>query len=215
MALTQDSTGYYLDSGTGQYYKPMPNIPRSSYGYGMNLYGGPVANAYWSGIGSLLSQATGNPIVADSIVFDGKAYVPFKGDTAGISAGKKSMVQDLISRANAATQNVNVPTLQSMFHGMTTPSIAPVAPLQGNVYQAPLAQSTNQYFAPWAVNKRGASLAPNKQPSMADVLINRAESAYTPAPTAAQLFPSMSFAPSADTTQGSYGAGRFTGGLLK
>lgn len=113
MALVQDSTGYYLEPSTGQYYSPMPVVPRSSYGYGMNMYGGPIANAYWSGMGGMLSQATGRPIVANSMVFNGKPYIPFKGDAQGISQGKRSVVDAMIG--NRQPYQYNAPSLAEMF----------------------------------------------------------------------------------------------------
>jgi len=203
MALTQDSTGYYLDSGTGQYYKPY-TAPTFNPMMGMGM----------AGLASMGGMGTPKGMITSG----GKSYVPFTGDTANISAGRKSMVQDLIARANQAQANVNVPTLNQLFPGLSNPNVMPTmqGTGMGNVYQQPLNTSSNQFFAPWATNKRGQSLRADKQPSMADQLILRAQNAeqYASPPTASELFPSMSFNAAPMTDMGSSGAGRFTGGLL-
>jgi hypothetical protein len=128
-----------------------------------------------------------------------------------------SMVEAMIARANQAQANVNVPTLNELFPGLSNPNVMPTmqGTGMGNVYQQPLNTSSNQFFAPWATNKRGQSLRADKQPSMADQLILRAQNAeqYATPPTASQLFPMMSFNAAPMTDMSSSGAGRFIGGL--
>jgi hypothetical protein len=130
MALTKDSTGYYLEPSTGQYYTQLPTPERSSYGYGMNLYGGQLANNFMSGMPSLLSAATGRPVERDITIFNGKPYLQFTGNAAGISQGKRSVVDAMIG--GRQPYQYNVPSLSDMFPDMQGAMQQTAAMPQGN-----------------------------------------------------------------------------------
>jgi hypothetical protein len=114
MALTKDSTGYYLEPTTGQYYSPY-TAPRST---GYNPY--PFAGVFNQmplgdfGRNPFLAGSMGGRSAPEGLMsFDGKQYVPFTGSSAGISQGKRSVVDAMIG--NRQPYQYNVPSLASMF----------------------------------------------------------------------------------------------------
>ena len=136
MALLQDSTGYYLEPSTGQYYTPYTSQASSLY----SMFNRPFGMANQNiGLGGMASGGRYNDraggIVYDSLAmpeglmnFDGKQYVPFSGNAAGISQGKRSVVDALVG--GRQPYQYNVPSLASMFPSLQGQMQAP-AP-QGN-----------------------------------------------------------------------------------
>ena len=128
MALVQDSTGYYLEPTTGQYYSPY-TAPRST---GYNPY--PFAGVFNQmpmgqyGNNPFFGGARVDPAPEGLMNFDGKQYVPFTGSAAGISQGKRSVVDALVG--GRQPYQYNVPSLASMFPALQGQMQAP-AP-QGN-----------------------------------------------------------------------------------
>lgn len=110
MALVQDSTGYYLEPSTGQYYSPYTR-PAMSYNY----FGSPMS--IWG------NQQTYNP-PAGLITVDGKSYKPFTGSAAGISEGKRSVVDAIIG--GRQPYQYNVPSLASMFPSLQNQMQSPM-----------------------------------------------------------------------------------------
>ena len=116
MALVQDSTGYFLEPTTGQYYSPYTApVRNNNFGYmgmgGNNFMGGGMfGNNYRAPEG--LTQ------------FGGRSFVPFTGDMAGISAGKRSVVDSLMG--NRQPFEYNAPSLAELF-----PMLQGGAPMQG------------------------------------------------------------------------------------
>ena len=122
MALVQDSTGYYLEPSSGQYYeqapvpKPVYN-PYSAFGYNQMGYGG---------MNSLLGNNQGsNEPAINYITQDGMRYKPFTGSATGISAGIKSVIDSI--NANKQPYQYNVPSLASLF-----PNVQQTQPMQQN-----------------------------------------------------------------------------------
>lgn len=118
MALVKDSTGYYLEPSTGQYYSPYTAPARSynPFGFGQSM-----------GMNNMLGMNNaGYSAPAGLMSFGGKQYVPFSGNAAGISQGKRSVVDAIIG--NRQPYQYNVPSLAEMF-----PSLQ--APMQGNSMQ--------------------------------------------------------------------------------
>jgi hypothetical protein len=114
MALLKDSTGYYLEPTTGQYYEqaPVPVYnPMSNYGafMGYNQITNPVLG------GAMLGGRSNEPAI-NYIMQDGMRYKPFTGSAAGISAGIKSVIDSI--NANRQPYQYNVPSLASLFSNM-------------------------------------------------------------------------------------------------
>ncbi len=95
MGLVQDSTGYYLDNASGQYYQPYISRPMTT-----NYLGFPQKFSQPQG---LISQG-------------GNRYIPFTGNALGINEGKRSMVHQLMQ--NKQPYEYSAPSLQSLFGGM-------------------------------------------------------------------------------------------------
>ena len=122
MALLQDSTGYYLEPTTGQYYTPY-TAPVYSNPYTNMSIGQPAFSPM-----SMLGM-NNRPSAPEGLMnFDGKQYVPFTGSAAGISQGKRSVVDALVG--GRQPYQYNVPSLASMFPALQGQMQAP-AP-QGN-----------------------------------------------------------------------------------
>jgi hypothetical protein len=130
MALTKDSTGYYLEPTTGQYY--------SAYTPPVQAY-----NPYpFAGVFSQMpmGQYSNNPFFAGSmgsqsapeglLTVDGKMYKPFSGNAAGISQGKRSVVDALVG--GRQPYQYNVPSLSDMFPDMQGAMQQTAAMPQGN-----------------------------------------------------------------------------------
>lgn len=80
-----------------------------------------------------------------------------------------------------------------------------------NTYRVPSPAELQDYLA------SAGYVQPSKEPSMIAAMIDRANQATVNVPTLAQLFPSLQIPSNYTYTPaqtGSYGAGRFTGGLL-
>lgn len=111
MALVQDSTGYYLEPTTGQYYSPY-TAPRSVGGVPFGYFGmGGFQPQQNYGIGGMFGVGRSAP--EGLMTFDGKQYKPFTGNAAGISQGKRSVVDALVG--GRQPYQYNVPSLASMF----------------------------------------------------------------------------------------------------
>ena len=116
MALVQDSTGLFLEPTTGQYYSPYTApVRNNNFGYmgmgGNNFMGGGMfGNNYRAPKG--LTQ------------FDGQSFVPFTGNMAGVSQGKRSVVDSLIG--NRQPFEYNAQSLAELF-----PMLQGGAPMQG------------------------------------------------------------------------------------
>lgn len=112
MSLLQDSTGYYLEPTTGQYYSPY-TAPVRSYnpmmGFGMGGFQ-PQQNY---GIASMIGMNNRPSAPEGLMTFDGKQYKPFTGNAAGISQGKRSVVDALVG--GRQPYQYNVPLLANMF----------------------------------------------------------------------------------------------------
>jgi hypothetical protein len=121
MALTKDSTGYYLEPTTGQYYT---TYTPPSYNY--NPFSGNFSGmSGWGGQYQSQTQPEGLMTVGNQM------YQPFTGSAAGISQGKRSVVDAMIG--GRQPYNYNVPSLASMFpsmQGAMQPST-----MQGNPFQ--------------------------------------------------------------------------------
>jgi hypothetical protein len=132
MALTKDSTGYYLKPSTGQYYTRYTAPVYSGYnqsGY-MGMGGWQSQPNY--GIGSMVNSLGGMTISAPKglLTVDGKMYKPFTGNAAGISQGKRSVVDALVG--GRQPYQYNVPSLSDMFPDMQGAMQQTVAMPQGN-----------------------------------------------------------------------------------
>lgn len=121
MALLQDSTGYYLEPTTGQYYTTYtpPARTYNPYGsFGMSNMGGFYGNQYQE------------PAAPEGLLtIDGQMYQPFTGSAAGISQGKRSVIDAIIG--GRQPYKYNVPSLASMFPSLQGQMQA-TAPMQGN-----------------------------------------------------------------------------------
>lgn len=123
MSLLQDSTGYYLEPSTGQYYEQAP-VPTQSYnpmgfmgGGGYMGMGGFNSQPNY-GMGSYSSTPT-QPDTTQYLMSDGMRYKPFTGSSDGISAGIRSMVDS--SMAGKTPYQYDVPSLAEMFPSSTAP----------------------------------------------------------------------------------------------
>jgi hypothetical protein len=131
MALTKDSTGYYLEPTTGQYYSPYTAPTRGGF-LGSNSFGS------YMGMGGFQQNdpyarfgVSNNMYTPPSglMTFNGQSYVPFSGNAAGISQGKRSVVDAMI--VNRQPYEYNVPTLAELFPSMQG-AMQPMAMPQGN-----------------------------------------------------------------------------------
>lgn len=128
MALVQDSTGLFLEPTTGQYYSPYTAPRGNMFGGGMfgNQGGNNFGFTQQQGVGGFMGSAMNNQYRAPEglTTFGGKSFVPFTGDMAGISQGKRSVVDAMMGSRQPFQYN--------------TPSIADLFPMmQGNM-QAPM-----------------------------------------------------------------------------
>ena len=122
MALLQDSTGYYLEPTTGQYYSPYTAPARTYNPMAFGMGGMSNMGGFW---GNQYSE----PPAPEGLITVGKqSYVPFTGSAAGISQGKRSVVDALVG--GRQPYQYNVPSLASMFPALQGQMQAP-AP-QGN-----------------------------------------------------------------------------------
>lgn len=137
MALTKDSTGYYLEPTTGQYYSP---YTAPVYSFDTMLRGMAGDFSPNKGLSGLASGGRYNPmtgsITYDSVqapegllTVDGQSYVPFSGNAAGISQGKRSVVDAMIG--GRKPYEYNVPSLASLFPSMQGATQTAAMP-QGN-----------------------------------------------------------------------------------
>jgi hypothetical protein len=130
MALTKDSTGYYLEPSTGQYYSPY-TAPRST-GYNPYPFAGVFNQMPLGGFGRnpFLAGSMGGQSAPEGLMtFNGQSYVPFSGNAAGISQGKRSVVDAMIG--SRQPYEYNVPSLASLFPSMQG-AMQPMAMPQGN-----------------------------------------------------------------------------------
>ena len=129
MALVQDSTGLFLEPTTGQYYSPY-TAPRGVGGFGQyygspNFMGGNYNPMQASG-GFMGGGMFGNaPRAPQGLMrFDGRSFVPFTGNMAGVSQGKRSVVDSLIG--NRQPFEYNAQSLAELF-----PMLQGGAPMKG------------------------------------------------------------------------------------
>lgn len=111
MALLQDSTGYYLEPSTGQYYQ---SYNRPSYNY--------------SPLGFWGMQNTRPADPEGMISSGGKYYVPFTGSAAGISQGKRSVIDALVGARQP--YQYNAPSTAQMFPSLIMPASTGSQPTQ-------------------------------------------------------------------------------------
>ena len=128
MALTKDSTGYYLEPTTGQYYTQYTAPVYSGYSpFGYMGMGGYQSQPNY-GMGSMFGN--NRPAEPEGLLtVGGQMYQPFTGSAAGISQGKRSVVDALIG--NRQQYNYNVPSLASLFPSMQGATQTTAMP-QGN-----------------------------------------------------------------------------------
>lgn len=132
MALVKDSTGYYLEPTTGQYYTEYTPPVRSYSPFGYMGMGGfqPQRN---NGMGSMFGNNNDTySAPAGLLTIGSQMYQPFTGSAAGISQGKRSVIDAMIG--SRQPYQYNVPSLESMF-----PSLQGQMPMQGSNMQAPSA----------------------------------------------------------------------------
>lgn len=118
MALTKDSTGYYLEPTTGQYYTTYTPPVQSYSPFGM---GGYMGMGGWQsqpnyGMSSMFGNNNAYTPPSGLLTVDGQMYQPFTGSAAGISQGKRSVVDAMIG--NRQPYEYNVPSLASLFPSM-------------------------------------------------------------------------------------------------
>lgn len=118
MALLQDSTGYYLEPSTGQYYqtytRPTYHNPygyNNAFGWNQGSLGG---MAGMMGIGGRAADPEG------MISEGGQYYIPFTGNAVGISQGKRSVVDALMNAKK--NYQYNVPSIAQLFPSMVMPT---------------------------------------------------------------------------------------------
>jgi hypothetical protein len=126
MALSKDSTGYYLEPTTGQYYTTytLPSYSYSPFGGGMGIG--------MSGMGGWSNQYQYQPQPEGLITVGNQMYKPFSGNAAGISQGKRSVVDSMIG--SRQPYEYNVPTLAELFPSMQG-AMQPATMPQGNQFQ--------------------------------------------------------------------------------
>lgn len=125
MALSKDSTGYYLEPSTGQYYSVYnrPTYNYSPFGY-MGMGGWQSQEP--TGMGAMGYSRPADP--EGMISEGGKYYIPFTGSATGISNGKRSVIDALI--ANKQPYQYNVPSIAQMFPSLIMPTVNTQAPSQ-------------------------------------------------------------------------------------
>jgi hypothetical protein len=130
MALTKDYTGYYLEPSTGQYYSPY-TAPAISYGNNnFNSIGmGRSQYEHNNGYNGMWGMNNRPSPPEGLMTFNGQSYVPFSGNAAGISQGKRSVVDAMMR--NRQPYEYNVPSLASLFPSMQG-AMQPMAMPQGN-----------------------------------------------------------------------------------
>lgn len=127
MALTQDSTGYYLEPSTGQYYQPYTRPVQRSNPYGYMGMGG-MQYSQPTGIGSMFGGVSAPKDPEGMITVDGKYYTPFTGSATGISQGKRSVIDALVGAKKP--YQYSVPTIAQMFPSLIMPSVNTAQPSQ-------------------------------------------------------------------------------------
>ena len=133
MALTKDSTGYYLEPTTGQYYSAYTPPVQAYNPYGYMGMGGFQSQPNYSGnmSGGLYGMSGRNSSEPEGLLtVDGKMYKPFTGNVAGISQGKRSVVDAMIG--GRQPYQYNVPLLSDMFPDMQGAMQQTAAMPQGN-----------------------------------------------------------------------------------
>jgi len=131
MALTKDSTGYYLEPTTGQYYSAYTPPVQTYNLYNQFGYMGMGQPAYSNpAFGGMSNTNTRAAEPEGLLTVDGKMYKPFTGNVAGISQGKRSVVDALIG--NRQPYQYNVPSLSDMFPDMQGAMQQTAAMPQGN-----------------------------------------------------------------------------------
>jgi hypothetical protein len=111
--LVKDSTGMFLEPTSGQYYTPY-SAPAAT---GISGMGG---NNFMGG--GMFGNAPRAP--QGLTQFGGRSFVPFTGNMAGISAGKRSVVDSLMG--NRQPFEYNAQSLAQLF-----PMLQGGAPMQG------------------------------------------------------------------------------------
>lgn len=124
MALTKDSTGYYLEPTTGQYYSPYTAPVQTYNPYNNMAFGQPAFSPM-----SMLGMNNRPSAPEGLLTVDGQSYVPFTGSSAGISQGKRSVVDAMIG--GRKPYEYNVPSLASLFPSMQGATQTAAMP-QGN-----------------------------------------------------------------------------------
>ena len=125
MALTQDSTGYYLEPSTGQYYQ-IYKAPKVTNPYGYMGMGGMQYNQP-TGIGGMFAN-NARTTPEGMITVDGQSYIPFTGSVAGINNGKRSVIDSLL--LNKQPYNYSIPSIAQMFPSLLMPTINNAQPSQ-------------------------------------------------------------------------------------
>lgn len=125
MALVQDSTGLFLEPISGQYYSPYTAPARSNNSGYMGMGG----NNFMGGTAAMY----GNPMTSyrapeGLMNFDGKSFVPFTGNRAGISQGKRSVVDAMM--ANRQPFQYNTQSIANLFPMMQGNMQAPSMNMQ-------------------------------------------------------------------------------------
>lgn len=132
MALVQDSTGLFLEPTTGQYYSPYTAPRGNMFGGGMfgNQGGNNFGFTQQQGMGGFMGSAMNNQYRAPEglMNFDGRSFVPFTGDMAGISQGKRSVVDAMM--ANRQPFQYNTPSIADLFPMMQGNMQAPMQNMQ-------------------------------------------------------------------------------------
>lgn len=124
MALSKDSTGYYLEPSTGQYYSPY-TAPAYDPMRGFGMYGGQTGMFNNMGIATGLRNFAPEGV----LTIGSQMYKPFTGNAAGISQGKRSVVDAMIG--GRQPYQYNVPSLASLFPSLQG-QMQEQAPMQGN-----------------------------------------------------------------------------------
>lgn len=129
MALIKDSTGYYLEPSSGQYYEQAP-VPVQTYNpFGYMGFGQPAySNAAFGGMGGIGGSRQSDEPAINYITEGGMRYKPFTGSATGISAGIKSVIDSI--NASRQPYQYNVPSLASLFPNVQTSQ--PMQQYQGN-----------------------------------------------------------------------------------
>jgi hypothetical protein len=129
MALTKDYTGYYLEPSTGQYYSPNNT---SSYATGNAIFDAlnPQLRNFMMPFIMTQGHRVPSQTMSEGMIYEGgKYYEPFTGNAAGISQGKRSVVDAMIG--GRQPYEYNVPSLASLFPSMQGATQTAAMP-QGN-----------------------------------------------------------------------------------